>query len=94
MNQLRVQMSWGNGGCARAGFPGDQQTREFGPWAARRSRAMMRAKTWGHGELICLGAVTKLSDTRCAQIIIKSIYDIAGIILFNNLPEIPFWFYR
>ena len=24
---LSVQMSWGNGGCTRAGSPGDQQTR-------------------------------------------------------------------
>ena len=28
---LSVQMSWGNGGCTRAGSPGDQQTRDFGP---------------------------------------------------------------
>ena len=27
---LSVQMSWGNGGCTRAGSPGDQQAREFG----------------------------------------------------------------
>ena len=50
--QLRVQMSWGNGGCTRAGSPGDQQSRELGPWAARRSRAMMRANAWGHDVLI------------------------------------------
>ena len=49
--QLSVQMSLGNGGCTRAGSPGDQQSREFGPWAARRSRAMMRANAWGHDEL-------------------------------------------
>ena len=49
--QLSVQMSWGNGGCTRADSPGDQQSRELGPWAARRSRAMMRANTWGHDEL-------------------------------------------
>ena len=49
--QLSVQMSWGNGGCTRAGSPGDQQSRELGPWAARRSRAMMRANVWGHDEL-------------------------------------------
>ena len=29
--QLSVQMSWGNGGCTRAGSPGDQQSRELGP---------------------------------------------------------------
>ena len=49
--QLSVQMSWGNGGCTRAGSPGDQQSRELRPWAARRSRAMMRANAWGHDEL-------------------------------------------
>ena len=49
--QLSVQMSWGNGGCMRAGSPGDQQSRELGPWTARRSRAMMRANAWGHDEL-------------------------------------------
>ena len=49
--QLSVQMSWGNGGCTRAGSPGDQQSRELGPWAARRSRTMMRANAWGHDEL-------------------------------------------
>ena len=49
--QLSVQMSWGNGGCTRVGSPGDQQSRELGPWAARRSRAMMRANAWGHDEL-------------------------------------------
>ena len=49
--QLSVQMSWGNGGCTRAGSPGDQQSRELGPWAARRSRAMTRANAWGHDEL-------------------------------------------
>ena len=48
---LSVQMSWGNGGCTRAGSPGDQQTRDFGPWDARRSRAMIRANAWGHDEL-------------------------------------------
>ena len=48
--QLSVQMSWGNGGCTRADSPGDQQSRELGPWAARRSRAMMRANAWGHDE--------------------------------------------
>ena len=32
---LSVQMSWGNVGCTRAGSPGDQQTREFGPWDAQ-----------------------------------------------------------
>ena len=54
--QLSVQMSWGNGGCTRAGSPGDQQSRELGPWAARRSRAMMRANAWGHDELkrVCM----------------------------------------
>ena len=50
--QLSVQMSLGNGGCTRAGSPGDQQTREFGPWDAWCSRAMMRANAWGHDELI------------------------------------------
>ena len=50
--QLSVQMSWGNGGCTRAGSPGDQQSRELGPWATRRFRAMMRANAWGHDELI------------------------------------------
>ena len=49
--QLSVQMSWGNGGCSRAGSPGDQQSRELGPWAAPRSRAMIRANAWGHDEL-------------------------------------------
>ena len=49
--QLSVKMSWGNGGCTRAGSPGDQQSREIGPWAARRSRAMMQANAWGHDEL-------------------------------------------
>ena len=49
--QLSVQMSRGNGGCTRAGSPGDQQSRELGPWATRRSRAMMRANAWGHDEL-------------------------------------------
>ena len=49
--QLSVQMSWGKGGCTRAGSPGDQQSRELGPWAPRRSRAMMRANAWGHDEL-------------------------------------------
>ena len=49
--QLSVQMSWGNGGCTRAGSPGDQQSRELGPWATRRFRAMMRANAWGHDEL-------------------------------------------
>ena len=48
---LGVQMSWGNGRCTRAGSPGDQQTRDFGPWDARRFRAMMRAKVWGHDVL-------------------------------------------
>ena len=52
--QLSVQMSWGNGGCTRAGSPGDQQPRELGPWATRRSRAMMRANAWGHDELMHL----------------------------------------
>ena len=52
--QLSVQMSWGNGGCTRAGSPGDQQSRELGPWATRRFRAMMRAKAWGHDELKAL----------------------------------------
>ena len=49
--QLSVQMSWGNGGCTRPGSPGDQQSREFGTWAARRFRAMTRANAWGHDEL-------------------------------------------
>ena len=49
---FNVQMSWGNGGCTRAGSPGDQQTRDVGPWVARRSRAMMRANAWGHDELM------------------------------------------
>ena len=48
---LSVQMSWGNGGCTRAVSSGDQQTREFGPLDARRSRAIMRANPWGHDEL-------------------------------------------
>ena len=52
--QLSIQMSWGNGGCTRAGPPGDQQSRELGQWAARRSRAMMRANAWGHDELSSL----------------------------------------
>ena len=56
--QLSVQMSWGNGGCTRAGSPGDQQSRELGPWAARRSRAMMRANAWGHDELTPLQSGT------------------------------------
>ena len=46
-----LSVSWGNGGCTRAGSPGDQQTRDIGPWDARRSRAMMRANAWGHDEL-------------------------------------------
>ena len=50
--QLSVQMSWGNGGCTHAGSPGEQQSRQLGPWAARRSRAMLRANAWGHDELI------------------------------------------
>ena len=60
--QLSVQMSWGNGGCTRAGSPGDQQSRELGPWAARRSRAMMRANAWGHDELmnVCILAEQRL----------------------------------
>ena len=37
---------------SRAGSPGDQQSRELGPWAARRSRVMMRANASGHDELI------------------------------------------
>ena len=49
--QLSVQISWGNGGCTRADSPGDKQTRDFGPWHARHSRAMMRANAWGHDEL-------------------------------------------
>ena len=49
--QLNVQMSWGNGGCTRAGSPGDQQSRELGPWATQRFRVMMRANAWGHDEL-------------------------------------------
>ena len=57
--QLSVQMSWGNGGCTRAGSPGDQQSRELGPWAPRRSRAMMRANAWGHDELMCNNANIK-----------------------------------
>ena len=48
---LSVKMSWGNGSCTRAGSTGDQQTLDFGPWEARRSRAMMRANAWGHDEL-------------------------------------------
>ena len=55
--QLSVPMSWGNGGCTRAGSPGDQQSRELGPWAARRCRAMMRANAWGHDELTQCGPV-------------------------------------
>ena len=51
---LGVQMSWGNGGCMRAGSPGDQQTRDCGPWDAQRSRALMRANAWGHDELMQL----------------------------------------
>ena len=47
---LSVQMSWRNGGWTRAGSPGDQQTRDFGPWDARCFRAMMRANAWGHDE--------------------------------------------
>ena len=61
--QLRVQMSWGNGGCTRAGSPGDQQSRELGPWAARRSRAMMRANAWGHDVLICAAFILGEEDT-------------------------------
>ena len=49
--QLSVQMSWGNGDCTRACSPGDQQSRELGPWATRRFRAMMRTNAWGHDEL-------------------------------------------
>ena len=56
---LSVQMSWGNGGCTRAGSPGDQQTRDFGPWDARRSRAMMRANERGHDELRSIYLFTK-----------------------------------
>ena len=48
---VSVQMSWGNGGCTRASSPGDQKTRDFGLWDARRSRAMMQANAWGHDEL-------------------------------------------
>ena len=48
---LSVQTSWGNGGCTRAGSLGDQQTRDFGPWDARRSRAIMLSNAWGHDEL-------------------------------------------
>ena len=57
--QRSVQMSWGNGGCTRAGSPGDQQSRELGPWAALRSRAMMRANAWGHDELRTAEIITK-----------------------------------
>ena len=39
--QLSVQMSWGNGGCTRAGSPGDQQLRT-------RVRAMGRSALSGH----------------------------------------------
>ena len=52
--QLSVQMSWGNGGCTCAGCPGDQQSRELGPWATLRSRAMMRVNALGHDELTML----------------------------------------
>ena len=51
---LNVHMSWANGGCTRAGSPGDTQTRDFGPWDARRSRAMMRANAWGHDEIMSI----------------------------------------
>ena len=59
---LSVQMSWGNGGCTRAGSPGDQQTHELGPWDAQRSWAMMRANAWGHDEL------NLFSDSKTLQI--------------------------
>ena len=62
---LSVQMSWGNGGCTRAGSPGNQQTRDFGPWDARRSRAMMRANAWGHDELIGTIASQKQQPHHC-----------------------------
>ena len=67
--QLSVQMSWGNGGCTRAGSPGDQQSRELGPWAARRSRAMLRANAWGHDELnhICVMS-TELSKMKAVAL--------------------------
>ena len=61
--QLSVQMSWGNGGCTRTGSPGDEQTREFGQWAARRSRAMMRAKAWGHNELMSISPLQSLEGS-------------------------------
>ena len=60
---LSVQMSWGNGGCTRAGSPGDQQTRDFGPWDARRSRALMRANAWGHDELMVLVIAWKIINS-------------------------------
>ena len=53
-------MSWGNGSCTRACSPGDQQTRDFGPWDARRSRAMMRANAWGHDELTHWGQMRNM----------------------------------
>ena len=83
--QLSVQMSWGNGGCTRAGSPGDQQSRELGPWAARRSRAMMRANAWGHDELkqICmqpLGSVYQIVMGR-----IKKWARLRVVLLWNAL---------
>ena len=63
--QLSVQMSWGNGGYTRAGSPGDQQSRELGPWAARRSRAMMRANAWGHDELRKKEATVLVTAANC-----------------------------
>ena len=63
--QLSVQMSWGNGVCTRAGSPGDQQSRELGPLAARRSRAMMRANAWGHDELRVLLRWSQISSVDC-----------------------------
>ena len=65
--QLSVQMSWGNGGCTRAGSPGDQKSRELGPWAARRSRAMMRANAWGHDELTHCDPVIPYNDIYLSQ---------------------------
>ena len=64
--QLSVQMSWGNGGCTRAGSPGDQQSRELGPWATRRFRAVMRANAWGHDELSGYNKLSNISASwRC-----------------------------
>ena len=74
--QLSVQMSWGNGGCTRAGSPGDQQSCELGPWAPRRSRAMMRANAWGHDELNYLSHSQTSTVARISNFIPHFVIDI------------------